>query len=73
MTLPPLLRDWPADAREEHEERAAIIHAGQHGTEAEWPLALEAAEGIVRRRWQAKPAPRPEAIGGRAAPGWRGG
>lgn len=56
MTLPRSLLSWPAEAREEAHERAAIIWEGDRGsTEADWPAAKEAAVRIVRARWRGLP------------------
>lgn len=46
--LPALVRDWPAEAREELEERAAIL---EYDARMERGRAERAAEHIVREQW----------------------
>lgn len=51
MTLPPDLADWPEDAREEWEERAAIMEYDGGATRADAEML---AEERVRARWEGR-------------------
>lgn len=51
MTLPFSITDWPADAREAFEERAAIVEYEAHRSRKE---AERMAEEMVRNEWSRK-------------------
>ena len=51
MTLPPAVADWPADAREDYEERAAIVRCYLQCSQA-W--AEELAERMIRQKYAAR-------------------